>query len=342
MATKRRIGGKPTKTVDAIIETGKQSRRRRQIILFTVVFVIIALAISLGIYFIQVRPLQRTIIKVNDVEISIGYLIRRLEAIGSTDSFQMLQTLTDEELIRQAGPRYDIEITNEDIDDALHLVARGENESIADAEFEKWYRDGLNESQLSETEFRELWRNILIRGRIHEMEATRVSTVAEQIRLSYLLTESYEDALAAQIRLEAGEAFGEVANDVSIDTTVTENEGDRGWFPEAALPVGVQGVFGLAIGERSPPVALSDDGTLFGIFLVTDRAASREINEGNLNIIRAGAMDEWLIIEGSQNQITFHGMDWSETVGRYTFGAQTEAWIQWQLARRRSARPAGQ
>ncbi len=306
-------------------------------------FAVIALAIIIGLYFIQVRPLQRTIIKVNGVDISIGYLIRRLEASNSTDSFQMLQTLTDEELIRQAGPRYDINITDEDIDDALHLVARGENESMAEAEFQRWYRDGLNESQLSETEFRDLWRNVLTQSRIHEIEAARVSTVAEQVRLSYLLTETYEDAVLAQSRLDEGEAFGDVALDVSIDTTVTENEGDRGWFPEASLPIGVQAVFNLAVGERSPPVGLSEDGTLFGIFLVTDRAASREIDEANLAIVRGNAMEKWLIAEASQNEITFHGIDWSETVGRYTFGAQTEAWIQWQLARRQSAnRQAGQ
>ncbi len=335
MSTKRRSGGNQPTTADGVIIPAKQSKRRRNLILFTVAFAVIALAIVIGLYFIQVRPLQRTIININGVEISIGYLIRRLEAGKSTDSFQMLQTLTDEELVRQAAPRYDINITDEDIDEALHFLARGENESIAEAEFQRWYRDGLNESQLSEAQFRDLWRTALIQARIHEIEAARVATVAEQIRLSYLLTETYEDAVLAQNRLDEGEEFGDVARDVSLDTTVTENGGDMGWYPEAALPVGgVRAVFALAIGERSPPVPLTEDSSLFGIFLVTDRAASREISEVNLGIVRADVMEKWLLAEASQSEITFHGIDWSETAERYTFGAQTQAWIQWQLARR--------
>jgi len=276
------------------------------------------------------------VIKVNDSEISIGYLIRRLEAADSNDIFAMMQALTNEELIRQAAPRLGIEITDEEIDETLHDVARGDNESISEPEFQNWYRLQLNESRLSETEFRELWRTILISARIHEIEAAEVDTVAEQVRLSAILTDSYETALEAYNRLEEGEAFDDVAIDTSIDPAVAENGTDQGWFPEAALPSSARYVFQLTVGEHSPPITLTDDGSLYGVFLVTDQAASREIDEYKLAMVRAGVLDEWLIEESSRNEITFHGRDWSPTVERYTFGSETQAWIAWQLAKRTS------
>ena len=322
--------------MDAILETGQQSARRRLIIIISVAVAAIGLAISLSIYFVQVRPMQRPIIKVNDSEISIGYLIRRLEGAGSSDTFTMMQSLTDEELIRQAAPRLGIEITDEEIDEALHGFARGENESISDPEFRNWYRLQLNESRLNDTEFREFWRILFTGARIREMEAARVSTVAEQVRLSVIVTDTYEAALAAHGRLEEGEAFTDVAADVSLDPQAAENEGDAGWFPEAALPDNTRFVFGLAVGEYSPPMALTEDGSAYGIFLATDRAASRDIDEDKLAVIRAGALREWLVQEARRSEITFHGLDWSETAGRYTFGSKTQAWIGWQLAKRGS------
>lgn len=343
MATRRRAGKKPLRTADAIPETGQQSTRRRLIIIISVAVVVVGLAIGLGIYFIQIRPLQGPIIKVNDQAISIGYLIRRLEATASGDVFGMLQVLTDEELIRQAAPRLGIEISDEEVDETLHEVARGENESISDAEFQNWYRLQLNESRLNDTEFREFWRTVLIGGRIQEMEAAEVATVAEQVRLSYIVTDSYEAAEATYSRLEEGEAFADVAADVSIDPGAAESGGDMGWFPEAALGDRARFTFGLAVGEYSRPVPLNDDNSVYAIFLATDWTASRDIDEDKLEIVRAGAIREWLNEEAGRNEITFHGMDWSEQAGRYTFGMETQAWISWQLAKRASVnRQAGQ
>ena len=189
---------------------------------------------------------------------------------------------------------------------------------------------------MSDTEFREWWRTILIGSIIQEVEAAGVPTVAEQVRLSYIVTESYEAAEATYSRLEEGEAFADVAADVSIDPAAAEDGGDMGWFPRAALGDRIAFTFVLVVGEYSRPVSLNDDNSAYGIFLATDRAASREIDEDTLEVVRAGAIREWLKVEARLNEITFHGRDWSDAVGRYTFGNETQAWIAWQLAKRTS------
>ena len=319
--------------------TGQPSARRRLIVIISLLVVVIALAISLGIYFTQIRPMQRPVIKVNDSEISIGYLIRRLESANSSDIFAMMEAVTDEEIIRQAGLRLDIEVTDEELDEALRSIARGGNESISDAEYENWYRLQLNESRLNETEFRELWRTRIIGTNIHLMEAERVATVGEQVRVSLILTDTPESATEAYERLEGGEAFTDVVADVSLDTATAESGGDQGWFPKAALPANARFVFDLTVGEYSPPISLTDDGSAYAIFLVTDRAESRDIDEDKLAVIRYGALDAWLLQEKVLSEITFHGIDWSETYERYTFGSRTQTWIAWQLAKRGSATP---
>lgn len=326
-------------TVETIAATGQGSSRRRLIVLISVVVVIVALAIGLGIYLTQVRPMQRTIIKVNDVDISIGYLVRRLESINSTDIFAMMQTLTEEELIRQGGVRLGIEITDEELDEALHSIARGTNESISDAEYNNWYRVQIIESHLETNDFRELWRTRVVGSLIHQMEAAQVATASEQVHLSLILSDTPETAMAAYDRLEEGEAFADVVADVSLDTATIESGGDQGWFPQAALPASARGVFNIAVGEYSTPVSLAEDGSAYAIFLVTDRAASREIDADKLDLIRFGAMDAWLSGENSRSEVGFYGLDWSETYERYTFGSETQAWIIWQLARRGSVTP---
>ncbi len=336
MTTRRRIGGKPPKTADAIIKSGRLSSRRGLIVVIAVVVVAIALAIILSVYFVQYRPMQQTVIKVNDSVISIGYLIRRLEAAGTTDTRAMLKTLIDEELIRQAGPRLGIEITDEEIDEALRLFARGDNEFMSDAEYKNWYRIRLNESQLNDSEFKELWRVFLIGSRIREIEAAKAPTVAEQVRLSYILAESYEAAAAVFERLAAGEVFADLAAEVSIDAETASNGGEMGWFPLAALGDFAKLAFQLEIGEYTGPMVLAEDGNLHGIFLATDRAASREIDADTLAIVRSNAIVEWLSNEAKQSTITYHGRDWSVESGRYTFGSETQAWIMWQLAKRTS------
>ena len=339
MATRRQISRKPPETVDAIPVTEEPSARRRLIIIIAVVVAAIGLAISLGIYFIQVRPMQRLILKVNDGEISIGYLIRRLESANSVEIDATMWALTDEELIRQGASRLGIDVTDEELDEALHDLARGANESISEAEFQNWYRLQLNESRLNKTEFQELWRTRLAGSRIYQMEAERVATVAEQIRVSLIVTDVFESIMEAYERLEEGEAFADVVADVSEDPAVAENGGDQGWFPRAALPANARFVFDLTVGEHSPPISLAEDGSVYVIFLLTDRAASRDIDEANLNIIRVTAMDEWLLQERIQSEITYHGLDWSETYERYSYGSKTQAWIAWQLAKRGSVTP---
>ena len=62
-----------------------------------------------------------------------------------------------EEIIKQTvtKPPYSISVTERDIDHFARDIAQGKNKTITEDEFREWYRQQLNESSLSEAEFRD-------------------------------------------------------------------------------------------------------------------------------------------------------------------------------------------
>ncbi len=338
-STRRPRGRRPVaSTPEPAAEEKRPSQRRTRLILAAVVLCILGLAIGIGYYVIYVIPLQHTIIKVNDTEFNIDYLIRRLLIAGPTDDvFTMIETITNEELIRQGAPRYGISITEEELMAELRNSARGENETISETEFQSWYRDQRNESGLSDAEFKDLALTSLMGFRLQQYFAERVSTVAEQVHLHYIIFSSYEDALEAAVRLEDGEDFADLARELSIDEASAELGGDMGWWPLDAM--GIQygttfltppdWMFNLGIGQVSEPTMMDQENAMFALFMVSDRAAARDIDEDLLEIVKSRQIEMWLSDEMSIQTITLHGRN-------NGFDSETHAWISWQLSRRQS------
>lgn len=74
-----------------------------------------------------------------------------------------------------------------------------------------------------------------------------------EFRASHLLVETEEDAAAAKARIDAGEAFADVARDVSTGPT-GPNGGDLGWFGKGAMvPEFENQITTLEIGGVSDP-----------------------------------------------------------------------------------------
>lgn len=334
---RRPPGRRPaTRTAQAAPEEKRPSRRRTGLIIAVVILVVLGLAIGIGYYVIYAVPLQQTIIKVNDAEINIDYFLRRMLVAGpSEDVFSMIEALTNEELIRQGVPRYGIGVDDEELMDELRNIARGENESISEPEYQTWYRNQLNESGLSDAEFKELIRTSLMGFHLQEYLAERVSSVAEQVHLHYMVLPSYEDALEAGTRLEEGTDFAELAREVSIDTASAEQGGDMGWWPRDAMGLQYETsfltppnwMFDLGNGEVSAPAMLDQESGVFAIYMVSERAMAMEIGEGMMEIVKGRQLEFWLDVEMAGQRITLHGRN-------NGFDSETHAWITWQLSRR--------
>jgi len=300
--------------------------RRTAFIVASVVIVLILIIVGVSLY-INAAPLRRIIITVDDTSINMDYFLMRTRLAGA-DPMEMLEVLTNEQLIRIEAPRYVGEVSPEDIDQELRGIASGESGTISEDEFKEWYRQVLNENDLSDSEYKEIVATSLLAARLQTYLGERMSTVAEQIHLHAILLETYEDAEKIRARWEAGEDFADLAREVSLDGVSGEEGGDLGWLPRGMLPPGFDEiVFGLAIDDVSEPLAYISDYESEEIFyyllVVSEKAAAREVDEGPLQILKAQALDVWLLAEIKSPK---HEVKWD-------FNSEIYAWMNWQLAK---------
>ena len=83
----------------------------------------------------------------------------------------------------------------------------------------------------------------------------------------------------------------------------------------------------LAVGDVSEPMGFASDPTasepeiFYYLLMVAEKAEAREINEDSLQVLKATALDDWLLVE-----IQTHEVEWN-------FDSEIYAWINWQLTK---------
>lgn len=306
-----------------------RKQRRTAFIIAAGVISLIVIIILVSLY-IGSAPLRRTIIRVDDTSINIGYFLKRARLTGS-DPTSMLQSLANEQVIKIQAPKYGIEVRPEDVDQELRIRARGASEDITETEFREWYRQQLNESRLSDSEYRELTRTSLLAAGLHMYLAERVPTAAEHVYLHIIVLETYYDALDIRARWEEGEDFADLAREASFDEETRDKGGDYGWVAGGILLPGFEyEVFRLSPGDVSDPIPYASDPSseevFYYLFMVSEKDDAREMDEGSLETVRGQALANWLAQETGHHEVTYHGLN-------NGFDSETAAWLNWQLAR---------
>jgi parvulin-like peptidyl-prolyl isomerase len=295
-------------------------------IIIGIVVVVIA-GIFVPFYYMNyIAPFNRTIISVDGVKISTGEFLDRARFEGS-DPLTMLEELTNELVIDIMAPQYGIQVTDDDIDSYLRNLASGGTGDISEVEFKEWYRQQLNNNDVSDSLYREVLYITLLTGRLHVYLAERVPTVADQVHLHVIAVLTYEDAQTVVERLEAGEDFATVAQEMSVDTESKENGGDVGWVPPEIYIYREQ-IKALEINEISAIIpyysqtsttTTSTEPDVYYIFMVSEKDSARELDGDNLAMLQAMALDSWLATEVLKHEIT------------YNFNSEIYAWLNWQL-----------
>ena len=304
--------------------------RRTPFIIASVVIVLILIIVGVSLY-INAAPFRRIIITVDDTSINMDYFLKRTRIAGA-DAMAMLETLTNELLIKVAAPRYVAEVTPEDIDQALRRIASGESETISESEFKEWYRQLLNEIDISDSEYREMIATSLLAARLQEYLAERVPTVAEQVHLHSVVL-STEEVEKIWEKEDAGEDVDEFISEIWQNKQSEGTVDDVGWLPRGVLVYGFDDiVFNLTIGDVSeplsytPPVSDStstETQTVYYLLMVSEKADAREIDEEPLQALKAMALDDWLSEEIKSPE---HKIGW-------TFNSEIYAWINYQLSK---------
>lgn len=150
----------------------------------------------------------------------------------------------------------------------------------------------LNEQVgINEARYRSIVTSILLREKLQEALGADVPVEAEQARARHILVETEEEAQAVVERLEAGEDFADIAEELSLDTFSAAQGGDLGFVPKGRFVEPVdKAVFSLPIGQVSEPVQ-SDFG--WHVIEVLERDV-RELSAADYSRAQSQAYADWL------------------------------------------------
>jgi curved DNA-binding protein CbpA len=315
----------------------EQKRTWTGVIIASVVIAIILIIVGVGWYLTYGANYGRTVITVDDVSLRMGYFLKRCEVSG-TDPMYMLTSLTKEEIIKLEAPKYDIKVTPEDIDQQLRIIAGGQSGNITESEFKEWYRQRLNETGLSNSEYRAITATSIMASYLYQYVAAGMSTIVEQVHLNVIWLDTLEDAQKVRARWEAGEDFADLARELSLDANSKDQGGDIGWMPRGVVYNGMYDdeIFSLGTDNVSEPLAYYDtsitDATspayeTYYLFMVSEKADARQVDEQYLSTLADNAFNSWISEAMNQHEINYHGL-------HDGFDSETYAWINYQLAKK--------
>ncbi|MFC1897729.1 hypothetical protein ACFLX8_04095 [Chloroflexota bacterium] len=313
------------KTPNSQARDETRKHRRTTFIIASAVLILILIIVGVSYYFSENARYRRlTVITVDDTTVSMDSFLMKTRLAG-IDPMIMMDTLTNEQLIKLEAPQYIAEVSPEDIAQELRRMAHGEGETISESEFKEWYRQLLNEIDLTDSEYKEIVTTGLLSARLSEYLAARVPTVAEQIHL-HSVSLNAEDM--EKIWGEEKEDRDKLASEIWQAKQSEAKVNDEGWLPRGILPYGFDLVaFSLTIGDISEPVAHSgedptSDELYYYLLMVSEKADAQDINEESLQILQDRALDDWLLEE-----IELHNITWN-------FNSEIYAWVNWQLAQK--------
>lgn len=305
------------------------AKNKTILIIISVFLIIILFIIFIPYYHNYIAPFNRTIISVDEINIPMKYFLMRTK-LSNSDPVSMLQVLTDEQLMKLAAPEYGISINEDDVDNELKKIAGNGDGNISDVEFKEWYRQQLNNSNMSDSQYRELVKTNLLTSRLHVYLANKTPDMAEHVHLHIIVTQTYEKAQKAAARLNAGEKFAHVAKEMSVDPLSKTKGGDLGWLPPT-VSIFADQIASLEINKESVPMpyfnkTASSNNTgeskkpqAYYILKITGKENNRQLSDDHLRLFKEKALEFWL-----QEEIKKHNV-------KYNFSSEIYAWINWQL-----------
>jgi foldase protein PrsA len=312
--------------------SGRREAKRRQLHVFLVALAAIAVVAIVGAFLFQiyVAPFRRPVMTVDDAVIRMGYFLKRAELAGSPTG--ALQAMATEEVIKLAATEFGLEVTELEIERAMRSVATNspidvftpEAAAMTESDFREWYAGELETTGLSNAEYRDMIKTRLLAAYIQEALGQNIPAQGEQVNLGVIVLGTSADADRAKARLNSGESFAEVAAGMSLDAQTRESGGAVGWVPRGVLPYD-DVIFALEAGQVSEPTPTDSEdpsNSQFLLFMVSEKAADRVIDEAAMQTLKANVFNLWLTEEMSKRTI------------EYLLDESDQAWVEFQLARR--------
>ena len=164
-------------------------------------------------------------------------------------------------------------------------------------------------ADISDTDLHWIFECYLYRQKLMDVITADIATEAEQAWVRHILVADEEAAIEVLARLEVGEDFAKLAEELSTDPGSAANGGDMGWFGTGQMVAEFEAVaFSLEIGAISEPVE-SDYG--WHIIQALGRE-TRLIDEADLDQLRQETFQEWLTALREEADVETY--EWSAVV----------------------------
>jgi parvulin-like peptidyl-prolyl isomerase len=207
---------------------------------------VIGIGVYQGWYVSKYKPLHEVVIEVNETEFDMEYYTKMLEFYTRDMSADyvpfmasyVVELIERDELVRQEAIELGITVSDDEVDEELKNY---------DPPLSKDYRD------IARTK-------LLLEKMRDEYFDEQFPEYVDQRHVMAMFLESEAQANEVITRLEAGEDFGELAAELSLDSVTKQEAGDLGWCPLGALPLMVESdileesAFGLEVGVLSSPI----------------------------------------------------------------------------------------
>jgi foldase protein PrsA len=241
----------------------------------------IILAIVLIVYIVSFPPGNKsasdsaTVAKVNGTIISKDKLYDTL--VGSSGQ-QTLETMINNEIVRQAAEKQGIKVTDADIEKEMEEIKAGFS---SDEEFQSTLAmygmtlEGLRSDMTTQVQLRKLLEpQVTVTD--EDIQAYYDENLAslktpEQVQTSHILVATKAEAESILAELMGGAVFSTLAKEKSLDTATKESGGELEPFAKGDMDeLTENAVFTLELGGISQVVEASDG---FHIYTLTERRA---------------------------------------------------------------------
>jgi peptidyl-prolyl cis-trans isomerase C len=279
------------------------------------VIAVVVGVVAFGYWDTKIRPKGETVLQVGDKSFSLDYFERRIhyevvkeglalpQGTDASTVNSLLQTLMEqvqrEELTRQNAQDLGITVTDQEIDDQ---IAQREGVSFGNKSeaFLAAYRKAVRESGLTTDAYRDLIEARLLGSEVQQTFLDQVPDTTEQVHIRQIVVATEEEAQNVIDRLDNGEDFGDVAAELSLDTSSKDQGGELDWLPVDTLLQSVRDALSnLDVGEHSEPIALSQN---YLILEPIDPPEERETSDANKQTLASLAQSDWL--DGLASEVT--------------------------------------
>ena len=308
----------------------RQIQRKRRVA-FGVIGLLLLVVVGIifaGYVVIFVRPPQERVVSVNDVTYTRGDMVkmlrirqRLLEDSGqridtSTDIFQALQLIVENEIISQSAPSIGITVSEDEVDQQIQGTIifqaggqlAGKSDEQLDREFKELYSNFLNASQISEDEHREIVRRSLLREKVRQYVGETVPSVAQQFHVYRLAVDQqdeidimltkYDDYVKNSTNpLLLHEAFKAITREFSREEQeLVRRGGELGWLPLGVLNDGDYDnvITSVEVGKLSDPIPNRDQRQQAFVFMVSEVDELRELAPVHHEELKTRALERWV------------------------------------------------